>query len=148
MGRFTSSACLFICLILGKWVIDSICILSLTLKALNINLYCEISIYGKFTDVIVIFNIKGKHMMVAGDRVRECELSLDEMAAADGVILSDKWLYNSVHIWMITDQMNFAPQSIWPIDEVTLHSTDIDPTASAEMIWTSDVTENQLYNYE
>ena len=52
-------------------------------------------------------------MTVAGDRVRESELSLDVMAAADGVILSDEWLHNSVHnIWMITDQMNFAPQSI------------------------------------
>ena len=29
-------------------------------------------------------------MMVAGDRVSESELSLDEMAAAHGVILSDK----------------------------------------------------------
>ena len=29
-------------------------------------------------------------MMVAGGRVRESELSLDVMAAADGVILSDK----------------------------------------------------------
>ena len=127
MGRFTSSACLFTCLItLGKWVIDSI--LSLTLKAFNINLYCEISIYGKFIDVVVIFNIKGQHMMVAGDRVRESELSPDEMVAADGIILSDKqWLHNSVHIWMVTDQMNFAPQSIWPIDEAALHSTDIVP---------------------
>ena len=53
-------------------------------------MYCEISIYSKFTDVIVIFNIKGQHMTVAGDRVRESELSLDEMAAADRVILSDK----------------------------------------------------------
>ena len=66
-------------------------------------------------------------MTVAGDRVRESELSIDEMAVADGVILSDEWLHNSVHNWMITDQMNFAPQNIWPIDEVTLHSTDIVP---------------------
>ena len=94
----------------------------------TLNCICwKASIYDKFTDVVIIFNIKGQHMTVAGDRVRESELSLDEMAAADGVVLTDKWLYNSLHIWMITDQMNFAPQSIWPIDEMTLHSTNIVP---------------------
>ena len=68
----------------------TVLILSLTLKAFNINLYCEISTYGKFIDVFVIFNIKGQHMTVAGDRVRESELSPDAMVAADGVILSNK----------------------------------------------------------